>query len=393
MVMGSVLNLAGFEERTYIHTNHRQFDWVNGWNNILQIGMQQQGPDVSEVGSTWLDNLKNLRALHVLSPAELNELGGEEAFLPTGWPPDSNMPLRNGRVEPPGVCSIPWLLDTRLIYYRRDLLLKAGVCEEGAFKTPDATYETLCRLQASGIHYPLSLATGGQVIHNMASWVWGRGGRFRSADYHKISLVEPESRRGILDFFLMHRFIDPATQGFSYTQANEGFLKGKTAVMVSGQWAMPGIKERREGVFPEVAENTGYAMTPGVPYVGSTNLVIWRHSLHNHDALRLIGYLTSPDVLTSLFISTSNFPARRSALDSPVFTGDSDYQMVIESMRHGRGFHSARLWAGIEARLNVLCDQLWRDLFANPQLNLEAEIEHRLKDLAPRLENTLMANW
>lgn len=393
MVKGSVLNLAGFEERTYIHTHHRQLDWATGWNNILQIGMHQHGPDVSEVGSTWLDNLKNLRALHVLSPAEFSELGGEEAFLSNGWPPDSAMPLRDGRVEPPGVYSIPWLLDTRLIYYRRDLLLKAGVCEEEAFKTPDATYETLNRLQASGIPYPLSLATGGLVIHNMASWVWGRGGSFRSTDYHKISLVEPESRRGMVDFFRMHRFIDPATQGFSYTQANEGFLKGKTAVMVSGQWAMPMIKGRRDGVFPEVAENAGYALTPGVPYVGSTNLVIWQHSLHNHDALRLIMHLTSPDVLINLFMHTWNFPARRSALDSPVFTTDSDYQTVIESIRHGRGFRSARLWAGIEARLNVLCDQLWRDLFANPQLNLEAEIERRLKDLAPRLENTLMANW
>jgi multiple sugar transport system substrate-binding protein len=393
MVMGSVLDLAGFEERTYIRTQHRQFDWATGWNNILQVGMHQQGPDVSEVGSTWLDNLKNLRSLHWLSQAELNDLGGMEAFQPSGWPPDSALPLRNGRVEPPGVYSIPWLLDTRLIYFRRDLLAKAGICEGEAFKTPEAAYETLRRLQAIGIPYPLSLATGGLVIHNMASWVWGRGGSFRSADYRKISLVEPESRRGMVDFFRMHSFVDPATQGFSYYQANEGFLRGKTAVMISGQWAMPRIKEHLEGVSSEVTENAGYAPTPGVPYVGSTNLVIWQHSLHNHDALRLIAHLTSPDILVSLFKHTANFPARRSALDSPVFTGDSDYQRVIESIRHGRGFRSARLWAGIEARLNVLCDQLWRDLFANPQINLEVEIERRLQELAPRLEQTLLANW
>ena len=51
---------------------------------------------------------------------ELNVLGGSAAFLPSSW--QSSIVL--GEKE---VCAVPWLADTRLIYYRRDLLDKAGV--------------------------------------------------------------------------------------------------------------------------------------------------------------------------------------------------------------------------------------------------------------------------
>lgn len=393
MVQESVLDLNAFEQRSSVHTKHQLFSWASGWNNILQIGMQQRGPDMSQVGSTWLDNLKNLRALRLISLAELNALGGRAAFVESGWPPDSDIPLRNGRVEPPGVNSIPWSLDTRLIYYRKDLLAKAGILEAEAFQTPEAMIETLHRLRAIGIRYPFGMATGGLVIHNMASWIWGRGGSFRSPDYRKISLIEPEGRKGMADFFSLHQFMDPAAQGMNYTQTNNAFFSGNNAVMLSGQWAMPEIKARKEWVIPEISENTGYAPPPGVPYVGSTHLVIWRHSLHDYDCLRLIDHLTSLPVLEKLFTISSNFPARCTALESAVFSVDPDYRMVIDCIKRGRGFRSARLWAGIEARLNVLCDQLWKDLFANPDLNLDAEIEKRISDLAPRIENTLMANW
>ncbi len=393
MIGGDFLDLHGFEEQSFIHTRHQQFDWATGWNNILQIGLYQKGPDVSEVGSTWLDNLKEMRALRPFTISEIHSLGGEMAFMENAWLPDATTPLTLSAVEPRRVFSIPWMVDTRLIYFRRDLLARAGIPEAGAFATPEAMYNTLCRLQDNGIAYPLGLATGGLVIHNLASWVWGRGGRFRSLDYHKIALTEPDALRGVMDFFKLHRFIDPRMHGLDYTGTNTQFYQGKFAVMMNGQWAMRPIKERDPGILPEVLDNTGYAMPPGVPFVGSTHLVIWRHAFHEQEALQLINHLTSPAVLENLFHITSNFPARAAVLYAPPFASDPDYQLVIDCIRHGRGFRTARLWAGVETRLNALCDQLWEDLLANPSLDLEAEVERRVCDLANRLEKTLLANW
>jgi len=40
----------------------------------------------------------------------------------------------------------------------------------------------------------------------------------------------------------------------------------------------------------------------------------------------------------------------------------------------------------------MMCSQLWKDLFEDPQLDLPAEIDRRVGELAERLEKTLLAN-
>jgi multiple sugar transport system substrate-binding protein len=391
MVAGDSLDLPAFEAQTFITARHRQFDWAAGWTNILQIALYQKGPDLSEIGSTWLENLNDMRALRPFTASELNSLGGDIAFLSNAWEQEVTTPA--AVAAPRRVTSIPWILDTRLIYYRKDLLAQAGIPEEEAFATPEAMYATLRALQNRGMAFPLGLATGGLSIHNLACWVWGRGGHFRSRDYRKIALVEPEARHGMADYFRLLRFLDPASRGADYTAINDRFARGEIAVMLNGQWLMQDIKNRRAGLCPEVLENTGYAMPPGVPFVGAAHLVVWRHSLYEQEAIQLISHLTSLPVLARVFQATGNFPARLAALNAAPFAGDPDYQLVGECIRRGRMMRSAHLWAGVEMRLNALCDQLWEDLFANPNLNLEHEIEVRIKDLAGRLEKTLLANW
>lgn len=392
MTIPECLHLEGFESRNFTRVVHQHMEWAGAWDKVLQIGLYQRGPDVSEVGSTWLENLVDMRALRPFSVPELYHLGGETAFLSNSWTQDTSTPIAYATTRK--ITSIPWSLNTRVILYRRDLLAKAGIHEAGAFATADAMHATLTRLQESGVSpYPLSIATGGLSIHNIASWVWGRGGRFRSADYHKITLVEPEARRGMQDFFSMHRFIAPQARGQLYQEAESWYFTGQAAVLFSGQWAMMRVKEHPEEVLPEVSDNTGYAVSPGIPFVGASHLVIWRHSLLESEANQLIQHLTSPDVLLSSFRVDGNFPARLQALNAPPFSNDADYRMISECIRTGRGFRSAHLWAGVEARLNILFSQLWKDVFANPELNLEAEIEQRVRDLADRLERTLLANW
>lgn len=388
MIPEESLALSRFSERSLVQPVLRQFDWDTGWNHVLQIALYQKGPEVSEVGSTWLENLNDMRAVRPFSASEIHALGGKEDFLAPGW-------LYGAQAggQPKQIVSLPWTLDTRLIIYRRDLLEQAGVNPAHAFESPEALYATLDALCASGIQYPFSMATGGLTLHNMASFVWGRGGDFRSPDCRKIRLVEPEARRGLVDYFGLHKYIHPDVRGVGYWEADRHYYFNHAAVLMSGQWRMPSIRGRWDELPDEVVENTAYALAPGVPYVGGAHLVIWRHTLHEQEALQLIAYLTSPEVLASIAIASGQLPARLSVLNAPPFANNPDYQLLTESLKRGREFVSTHLWAGVEMRLSSLCAQLWADLFANPDLDLDAEIEKRFRDLAARLEKTLLANW
>lgn len=398
MIPADNLDLSGYADQAFFQVRHKPMDWSTGWNSILQIGLYQKGPDVSEIGSTWLENLSEMRALRSFSISEVNGLGGEDAFVTSAWPRERIVPpvlLKPNHDTPArrNVVSIPWIVDTRMIHFRRDLLAKAGVNESSAFATPEALVETLQRLKAIGLEYPLAMATGGLSLHNLACFVWGRGGAFRSADYRKMAITEPKSRCGLADCFKLHPFIHPDSRRQGYAGADNLFFDGRVAVTLSGQWVTETIKEQRRPLPAEVVENYACAMPPGVPYVGGTHLVIWRHSLHEQDALRLIAHLISPDVLMAIFRASGNIPARTAALQGAPFAGDPDYQRMIECVHAGRSFRSAHLWAGVEMRLSALCDQLWDDLFANPELDLEGEIERRARELSVRLEKTLLASW
>lgn len=395
MVRVECLSLPGFESKHFMTVHHKQLSWDTAWNDILQTGLYQKGPDLSEIGSTWLENLIDMRALRPFSLQEINSLGGEAAFLPNVWVREEPvLSLQGSNENHRRVFSIPWTLDTRLVFFRRDMLAKAGINADGAFTSADDMYDTLMRLQASGIRYPLVMATGGLSIHNMASWVWGRGGHFRSEDYHKIALVESQARQGMQDFFRLHRFIDPETRGQSYNKAEERFFNGEGAVMFTGHWAMKMIKMHEPVVSQVVLDNIGYAPPPGgVPFLGSSQLVIWRHTLHDQEAVQMVAHLTSLPVLADVFEVSGNVPARMDAFNAPPFADDADYQMVGRILQQGRPFRSAHLWGGVEMRINGLLDDLWLDLFANPDLDLESEIARRVGDLARRLEKTLLANW
>ncbi len=384
------LQLDVFEQNALVRTRHQQHRWSNAWNTILNIGLYQTGPEVSEVGSTWVENLNDMHALRPFSSMDLHELGGEISFVSHAWSQEITTPSE--AATPRRVVSIPWTLDTRLICYRRDLLARAGVDEAMAFITPEAMYTTLLRLQASGIRYPLGMVTGGLSLHYLACWVWGRGGHFRSRDYRRIALVEPQARQGMIDFFQLHHFIDPTRQGADQRATMSQYYQGQTAVMVTGQWVMKPIKDRQEDILPEVVENTRYARIPGVPFVGSSHLVIWRHTLFEQDCLKLISHLVSPEVLPRVFHFSGNFPARAQLLNAPPFSTDPDYRMAVDCIRKGRMVRSSRLWGGVEARVNMMCSQLWKDLFEDPQLDLPAEIDRRVSELAERLEKTLLAN-
>ncbi len=383
MMPGNALALDKFSQQSSIQVKHQQFSWESGWKNILQVALYQKGPDVSEVGSTWLDNLSDMDALRPFSPSELRLLGDETAFFPGAW----HIPAS----DEAQVVSIPWSVDTRLIAYRRDMLADAGIAESEAFTTPDALFTTLLRLQQTGLQYPLAMATGGLTFHNMASFVWGRGGHFRSPELNKVTLVEPAARLGMFDFYRLHVFIDPHEGQLNYLGSDQRYFQGQAAVLISGQWIVQTIKTQSD-LPPAVAENSSYAQLPGIPYLGGTHLVAWRHSLHDPEIIRLIAHLTNPAVYQGILQVANTFPARLEALNLPPFSNDKDYQLVAEIARRGRGFQTARRWGAIESRLNGFYEQLWADLLADPELDLEAEIEKRVRELAFHLERTVLAS-
>jgi ABC-type glycerol-3-phosphate transport system substrate-binding protein len=192
--------LTEFEAQTRIHLKLRVIPWDEAWAELVKVAIYGDGPDISEVGSTWMPDLVGMNGLRQLAPAEVQKLGGQADFFPASW---QSATLG----DPSTIWAVPWLVDTRILYYRHDLLEQAGIDAREAFKTPTSLAQTLSRLRAAGNAVPWVVPSQEtrMTLHNSASFVWGAGGSFVSADGQRILLDQPQARAGFREYFGLAR--------------------------------------------------------------------------------------------------------------------------------------------------------------------------------------------
>src|SRR3972149_112001 len=103
--------LDQFEAEHPIRVRGTVLTWNTAGAELVKIALYGHGPDVSEIGTTWIGNLISMNALRPFAMSELAGLGGAKAFLLSSWQSSSFIGERDV------VCAVPWLADTRLIYY------------------------------------------------------------------------------------------------------------------------------------------------------------------------------------------------------------------------------------------------------------------------------------
>jgi multiple sugar transport system substrate-binding protein len=376
-----------FAARTQIKVKPHPMRWDEAWNKLVQFGLGSHGPDVSEIGTTWLGSFHTMEALHPFTAEETSIFGNGTSYPPALW---QACKINNQ------VLAIPFTLDLRMVFYRRDLLQKADVEEATAFIDSEHFYQTLSQLQAVGHPAPLGLTTAQahtDLVHDMASWVWNAGGDVRSDDGRQMMLTLPQSLAGLEAYFSLNEFISPEMRGLGQHQVNKAFFEGQTAVAILKENNYSGQAVQGINISPDVSGNIGMAMLMQAPYVGGSALVIWRHSANYRDALKLVQYLTSPEAWHVLNQQAWLYiPANLDALAQASVAGTSFYPAIQQSLKYGRSCSSGYRWSGVEVRLAETIEQLWSDLRANPTLNIKQEVEKRFSTLCTRLEQTILAS-
>lgn len=350
-------------------------------SQLSDFAIHRVGPDVSEIGSTWLSNLVTMVALRPFSDKEIAALGGSAAFLPACW---------RASIRENAVYAVPWRGDTRLIYYRRDLLAQSGIDEPTAFATVAQMQQTLGRLKASAgdiIPWVMSSDKHSMLIHQLAPFIWQTGGHFITPDGRRTLFCEPAALDGIQTYFeTFAPVIRPATQNLTDQAAHTLYREGKAAAILTGHWLANDL--RRQHALPVVSENTAIAFHPGAQYSGNMSLVIWQHSRKAQEALKLVQFLTRPDIQAGKVQQAFHLPVRQEVLSAPPYTTEPDYQVIKRSLETGQHLSAAYMWGLVEDQLTQAIYALWQTLHANPQTDLRPAIEAKLKPLAVRLDRT-----
>lgn len=370
--------LDEFEAQHHIHVRLRLLSWDSAWSTLIKVALYNDGPDISEIGSTWLGDLITMNALYAIGEGELESLGRASAFLPSAW---QGAKLA-GQSQ---VWAIPWVTGARLLFFRRNLLEQAGVDASTAFQNAERFHDTLNSLQEGGIAVPWTVPTG--LTHtsllNVASWVWGAGGDFITADGKRTLFSQAEARAGLSAYFGLGRFLAPSVRHLNGLEPDEQFLKNPdTAITMSGPWLY------RE-VSAELQDQIGAALPPGPSFVGGSHLVIWKHTAKHQAALELVQFLMQPSAQISHSQNVGLLPSRLDALASPAFSSNPVYRVDSQGLQSGRSFPGTRSWGLMEDRLTNELSGLWEQVLSNPGLDLDAAVAKRMVPLAARLDLVL----
>ncbi len=378
--------LARFEAKHGVCVKVQVLDWADAWEYVVKVALYNDGPDVSEIGKTWVGDLVRMAALRDFSADEVIGFGGAEAFLQSSW--QSGIISEQSVLKTAQVWGIPWMVDTRFVFFRKSVFREFGIKEENAFQTTEQLAKTLNMLLEAGVEMPWVQPTlhGSNTIHNVSSWVWGEGGHFVSQDGKKTCFTEPAAMKGLREYFSLVRFLVPEARGLNEVDSDGMYWTGKAAVTMSGPWVL-----HSEDALEEVVADTGYAPAPGVPFIGGSHLVVWNHVPYDKqkDAVALIRFLTSSQEQVAYNRQIGMLPSRLDAFALPPYSTNSFYKHLVERLKIGRSFRTVPLWGLVEDRLTTAFGNIYAELLAEQSDDLDEILKRHLNTLKKRLDLTL----
>ncbi len=323
----------------------QQIPWSAAHEKMLTAHVGRATPDLAQLGNTWVPEFQALGALVELSGlvAESDLVNQDDHFAGI-W--DTN--VIEGK--PYGV---PWYVDTRVLFYRTDLLAEAG------FDEPPTTWQDWRRsLEAVsargpdkyGILLPVNEWTQPVILGLQAG---------------SALLVDRDTRGDFsgpafgqaLDFYL-GLFADGLAPPVSNNQvANlyQEFARGTFAMFITGPW---NIGECRRRLPEELQDHWATAPlpapdgdAPGLSLAGGSSLVLFQSSPHKEAAWRLIEFLNEPAQQVRFFKLTGDLPANKTAWSDPELDADPMVRAFWDQLQHVVSTPKIPEWEQIATRI------------------------------------------
>ena len=372
-----------FQDASHTTVNITRLSWDRAWQTLFMTALEGKGEDVSQVGSTWAPTLAAVDSLRPFREAEVRSLGGPLVFVPAAW--------QTVRLEERGeVWSIPWSVYTFVIFYRRDLLEKAGVDEAAAFSTPEAMIETFNALKQAGIH-PWVVPTKSHyldLVHIASSWARVYGGDFIQSSGKQVLFNTPHARRGLTEFFELYRFLPDSLRGLDYDAClAEFFGEGNAAVMIAGAESY-GDALADNSLPKDMQNQIGVSTVPGVSWIGGDHLVIWKtvrtDPQKEQATVDLVRSLTSVENQVRLHHETTILPSRLEAYAQLDFQPDGLNAVLEKVLQTARPHPPVRLWRRIESMLTDMLGDIAHSVLEFKTQSVTEIVETKLTECETR---------
>jgi len=319
---------AGIEVRI------QQLPWTAAHEKLLTAYAGGSLPDLCQLGNTWipefaaLDAIEPLDARVAASSIQLDDYYA--GVLDTNRMPGATA------ADAPRLLGLPWYVDTRLLFYRSDLLRQAGFAQPPRNWAEWRAAMVAIRERGGAGHY------GALLPLNEADPLYAFGlqqGVLLTDHDTRGAFSQPAFRRA-LDFYagLFHDGLAPAMTDTQISNVWDEFARGMFAFYISGPW---NIGEFRRRLPPERQNDWATAPLPGpegpgVSTSGGSSLVLMRGSKRKDAAWKLIEFLSETATMQRFHALTGDLPPRRSAWLAPALRDDVPSRAFAEQLERVR---------------------------------------------------------
>lgn len=338
--------------------------WTAAHQKLLTAYAGNSLPDVSQIGNTWVAEMAAIGALSPMPEAASDLLTDQFPAV-----------LDTNRIDGRAVAT-PWYVDTRLIFYRTDLLTQVGY---EAMPTTWADWKAAMQAvkrsvgpDCYAILLPLNefeqLLTFGLQGDQPLLRDEATRGNFSSPSF-----------QAALAFYksLFDEGLAPVASASQISNVWTEFARGWFSFYFSGPWTIGDMKSR---LPPEIQPHWTTAGVPGptgpgTSAPGGSSLAVFRSSPNPEAAWKLVRYLSDPAVQAEFNVITGSLPARPSAWSAPKVASDPYVTAFGGQLDRAKAVPKVPEWERIVTEMQIVAERMVRGEFTVPRA--AAEIDRR----------------
>ncbi|MFH0948640.1 MAG: extracellular solute-binding protein [Elusimicrobiota bacterium] len=274
-------------------------------------------PDVCQLGTTWMSEFNAMGSLAQLDGyVEKSKFISKNKFFDGSW---------NTNVVEKKLYGIPWYVDTRILFYRKDLLKQVG------YDHPPRTWDELIKIGKKltkdtngdgksdrwGINLP---SGGGGVWTELGLFVWQNGADFLTPD-NRYATLETDKFREAFKFYtdiFKKEKISPITTGGDINLFH-AFKTGYYPMFISGPWMVELVEKECPEIKGKWDVSVLWKKKKGTSFVGGCNLVIFNKSKYKETAWKFVEFMNRPENQVKWYKLTADLPSTRAAWNDPFF--------------------------------------------------------------------------
>ena len=271
-----------------------------------------------------------------------------------------------------GTYAVPWYVETRSLFYRKDLARAAGV---SAPKTWQEYGPFLKALQKEGAKWGLSLPTGvAQSWQSVLPFMWQAGADLMNENSTEFTFTTPEALQGMRFYQSFFTSKTASRNGpVSLGEVEPQFVDGSTAALISGPWETALLKEAGGADF--VKDKVGVVALPKGPksnagYIGGGHWSVFKEAKNRDGAWKFVRWLSRPGVQQNWYELSGDLPAVQQAWNEGKLKSDPTLAVFRSQLKTALPSPNVTTWKQVTAVLDAEIEKVAKGV-SSPEAALE----------------------